>query len=153
MRFPARRFVSDTEKHKRIGGCNYQLRKKEERQKIMGKNEYQRQIARVLGTRPIAYNSDLAHALGSVKAGLFLSQLLFWWGKGRDPNWIYKTIEEIKEETALSRKEQETAVKICKRLGLIQMKIKGIPGKRHFQININVIVEFLQDYRREHPPP
>lgn len=103
-------------------------------------------IMNILGTRPIAFNPDLAHALGSIKAALFLSQLLYWWDKGDDPDWIYKTMNEIQRETALSRKEQDGAIKICKEYNLIQLERRQIPAKRHFRLNIENIVEFLKEY-------
>jgi hypothetical protein len=110
----------------------------------MGRNEYQKIIASVLGTRPIFFDRNLAKVLGSAKAGLFLSQLLFWWKKGRNPNWVYKTIKEIEDETALSRQEQDTAIKICKGFGALEVRLMGIPAKRHFRLNINKIVKLLE---------
>lgn len=112
----------------------------------MAKNPYQKLIMKVLSTRPIAFNPDLAHALESVNAGLFLSQLLFWWDKGSNPDWIYKTIREVQQETALSRSEQDTAIKICKTHGLIELELKGIPAKRHFHLNIEKIIKMLENY-------
>lgn len=45
-------------------------------------------------------------------AGVFARQLLFWDGKGIDPNgWIYKSIEQWRDETGLSRRQQEAARK------------------------------------------
>jgi len=110
----------------------------------MERNKYQKIIARVLSTRPIAFNPDLARSLGSAKAGLLLSQLLFWWEKGRNPNWIYKTIDEMEEETTLSRCEQDNAIKICKNYGLLETKLEGIPAKRHFKLNIQKIIKLLE---------
>jgi len=49
------------------------------------KNKYQKVILNILGSRPIMFNPDLARALGSVNAGLFMSQLLYWWNKGGQP--------------------------------------------------------------------
>jgi len=110
----------------------------------MERNKYQKIIADILGIRPIAFNPALAKILGSAKAGLFLSQLLFWWGKGHKPDWIYKTIEEITEETTLSREEQDTAIKICKKFGVLEVKLMGIPAKRHFKLNIQKIIKLLE---------
>ena len=110
----------------------------------MERNIYQKIIASVLSTRPIAFNPDLAKALGSAKAGLLLSQLLFWWDKGNDKNWIYKTIEQMEDETALSRAEQDTAIKICKKFNLLKVVRKGIPAKRHFWLDIPKIVDLLE---------
>lgn len=112
----------------------------------MARNKYQKLILDIVSTRPIAFNPILAHALGCVKAGLFLSQLLFWWEKGDDPEWVYKTIEEIRKETALSRREQETAIRICKKYDLIETKLKRIPAKRHFKVKVENIVSFLKNY-------
>lgn len=114
----------------------------------MAEIEYQKIIASVLGTKQIAFNPDLARALGSAKAGLFLNQLLFWWDKGSNP-WIYKTIKEVKKETTLSRAEQDSAIKICKRLHLLKVERKGIPAKRYFWLDIPKIVELLQSTLQE----
>lgn len=111
----------------------------------MQRNTYQKLIEKAYsGTKQIAYNPELAKALGSVKAGLLLNQLLFWHGKGRDPEWTYKTIKEMEKETGLSRAEQATAIRICKRYEILEVKRKGIPAKRHFRININKIVELMR---------
>jgi hypothetical protein len=112
----------------------------------MANNKYQKMMLDLLGTKPIAFNADLARALGSAKAGLLLSQLLFWYGKGKNPDWIYKTIEDFEKETALTRSEQDTAIKICKKYGTIRVERKGIPAKRHFQINTQKIIELLGAY-------
>lgn len=109
------------------------------------RNKYQKEILSILGTKPILYNPDLARKLGSVKAGIFLSQLLYWHEKGRNPEWTYKTIDEIKEELALTRKEQDAAIKICKDKKVIEVKLKGMPAKRHFRINIDNIIKLLME--------
>ena len=107
------------------------------------RNKYQKIIAEVLGTKLIAFNPDLARVLGSAKAGLLLNQLLYWWKKGNNPEWIYKTIKDIEKETTLSRTEQETAIEKCIKFNLMEMKRKGIPAKRHFRLHINEIVKLL----------
>ena len=108
------------------------------------RNEYQKIILEVLGTKPVLYNRDLAKKLGSVKAGIFLSQLLYWYEKGFDPDWIFKTINEVYQETALSRDEQDTAIRICKEKKVIEVKIKGVPPKSHFKINLEEIIKLLK---------
>jgi len=112
----------------------------------MAKNEYQRLVAHILGARLISYNSDLARALGSIKASILLNQLLFWCGKGRDPEWLYKTVKELEEETTLTPKEQIGAIKVCVKLGFIEIKRKGIPPKRYFRIDMDKIVEFMRKF-------
>ncbi len=112
-------------------------------------NEHQKLIEEILKTRPIAFNADLANALGSAKAGLLLSQLLYWHEKGFNPEWTYKTIEEMKKETALSRDEQKTAIKICEKFGVLEKKIMGIPARRHFKVNMKKITELLNSNIKE----
>jgi len=110
----------------------------------MEKNKYQKFIAQILGTRLISYNPDLAKALGSAKAGLFLNQLLYWWEKGKNLDEIYKTIKEIEEETGLSRAEQDTAIKICKKFNALEMKVRGIPAKRYFKLDLQKIANLVE---------
>jgi len=98
--------------------------------------------------RPVAYYPKLAQAFGGVKEAIFLCQMLYWYGKQKDKDgWIYKTQEEIKEETGLSRYEQENARKNLRRLGILQEKFKGIPRRLYFKINLDKVnelwIEFL----------
>jgi len=110
------------------------------------KNKYQNLIIQVLGTKPILYNPDLARALGSVKASIFLSQLLYWHKKGHNPDWVYKTIKEVEKETALSRWEQDIAIKMCKKKKVFEMKIAGVPRKRYFKLNLDNIILLLENF-------
>ena len=114
----------------------------------MAKNPDQRLIQDILTTRPIAFNADLARILGSAKAGIFLSQLLYWNGKGRNPDWIYKTVEEFEKETSLSKEEQLTAQKICVNKGVVEVKLMGLPAKRHFKIYMGKIIKLLDEFRQ-----
>lgn len=104
---------------------------------------YQHIVLKVLEAKPVAFNPVLARITGSVKAGLFLSQLLYWWGKEKNDGWIYKTIDEFDEETALSRYEQDEAIKKLKRLKIIEVEIRGIPARRHFKINMENLISLL----------
>lgn len=97
----------------------------------------------ILNEKPIAFNPAFAKATNSITAGLLLSQLLYWNRKGNNPEWFYKTIEEIKQETALSREEQDTAIKKLKKLNLIEVKVMGIPAKRYFKINLNELQKLV----------
>lgn len=86
--------------------------------------------------RPVAYYPNIAKLLGSVKSAIFLCQFLYWEGKQHDPaGWIYKTREEITEETGLSREEQDGARKRLRDLGILREKKKGLPCTLHFLFN------------------
>jgi hypothetical protein len=99
-------------------------------------------IIAVLGDRPVAYHPGLAIALTKLnsrcgaKDAIFISQLLYWDGKGAlDGGWIWKTREEWQAETGLSRFEQETVRKHLVELGILEERLMGMPGKLHFRLN------------------
>jgi hypothetical protein len=66
-------------------------------------------LLKLLMDRPVAYHADLAKAVGSVTTGLFLSQMLYWLGKGNDPaGWIYKSQADLYQGwEGMSRKQPE----------------------------------------------
>jgi hypothetical protein len=82
--------------------------------------------------RLIAFYRPLVDVLHSVKATVYLSQMIFWTRTGRDieqnEGWFHKTSEQFARETGLSKYEQETARKNLKQMGLIQTKMQGLPG-------------------------
>lgn len=90
--------------------------------------------------RPIAYYPGLKKITGSTTATIFLCQFLYWHGRQHSvEGWIYKTQEEIEEETGLSRTEQETARRILKEKGFIEEKRCGLPRKLYIRLNIDLI--------------
>jgi len=100
--------------------------------------------------RPVAYQTGIAKAVGSVKLGILFSQLHYWSSRTNDPEgWIYKTQKDIYEETALSRKEQETARRDARGLGLIEEKLAGQPATVHFRINFDRLVEIINEYSQK----
>jgi DNA-binding transcriptional regulator GbsR (MarR family) len=87
--------------------------------------------------RPLSYYPSLKKITGSTVATIFLTQFVYWTGKQNDPEgWIYKTQDEIGEETGLSRSEQETARRQLKLKGLIEEDYKGLPRKLYYRVNI-----------------
>lgn len=96
----------------------------------------QQRINRYFPKRPIAYQPGLGQVI-SVNAGVMLSQLLYWYDRGANRDgWVYKTVSEMNAETGLTRYQQETAIKKCEELGILEVKLKGIPAKRHFKLNL-----------------
>jgi hypothetical protein len=90
-------------------------------------------------SRVVAYQVALAHAVKSATAGLLLSQLWYWSKhtseRDRD-GWFYKTMDDIQEETALTRSEQMTARKKLVDLGLLEEKREGLPARMWFRVNV-----------------
>ena len=62
---------------------------------------------------PVAYYPSLAKVLGSIKAAVFLAQLMYWTPLGKKAGgWVFKTAEEWEAETGLTYEEQRGAKKI-----------------------------------------
>lgn len=100
-------------------------------------------IIDILREKPVAFNPALARMSKRAVAGLFLSQLLFWWEKGADKEWVYKTVDEMNKETLLTRREQERAVRIWKELRILEVQLRGLPRKRHFRIDVSQLITVL----------
>jgi hypothetical protein len=103
---------------------------------------------------PIAYHRIFAHLVGDALSAIFLSQALYWTSRTSDPNgWFYKTQADWWAETALSRKNQESARRNLKRLGILEETRKGLPATMHFRINLERLYQLLIeliDQRKEH---
>lgn len=99
-----------------------------------------------LKDRPIAYHPILAKKLKSVKAAVFLSQLLYWYDKGKSPDgWIYKNALDFYEETGLSREEQETARKKLLEKNLIEHELRGVPATSNYRVLEQNYIDFLTE--------
>lgn len=99
----------------------------------------QQQIKNLFTNSSILYISGLGLIFG-VNEGIILSQLLYWRGKGhRRDNSFYKTQAELYKETGLSRDKQDRAIKNLKAFGFLETKNKGVPQKRHFYIDMDIL--------------
>lgn len=100
--------------------------------------------------KPIAYHRIYAEVAGDVLAGVMLSQAIYWSNRTDDPDgWFYKVQEEWYEETALTRKNQETARKIlgnlCDEQGnkVWHERRKDIPAKLYYRIDHKVLTALI----------
>lgn len=82
---------------------------------------------------PVAYFPKLGLYLDSVTAGVFLCQMIYWHDKATSELGVYKTSEEITNETGLSYREQVTARKKLVSLGLIEETNKRLEHKIYFK--------------------
>ncbi len=90
--------------------------------------------------RPVAFYPGLRKITGSTTATLLLCQLIYWTGKQADPDgWIYKTSDDIEDETGLSYDEQSTARKQLVRFGFIEEQYKRLDHQMAFRIMANAI--------------
>ena len=78
-------------------------------------------------------------------AGIFLRQLVYWTGRGHDPEgWIYKTQAEMEEETGLSRHWQRKARKILGSQGAIEERKRGIPRKLWYRVDLGALLGIME---------
>jgi hypothetical protein len=114
------------------------------------------------------YNVEVARKLGSIHAAIFLSEiasrydylLKFYRQNGELEKqtrlldgWFYCKIEDIEERTALTRKNQDTAIITLESFGLIEKKVMDSPPKRFFKINKKKILEFFCGGQIDLPEP
>ena len=93
----------------------------------------QKMIYSMLSGYAITYHPDLARKIG-VPEAIILGQLLYWSGKAKS-DWLYKTVAELEEETALSKHRQLRALRSLEDRGLVRSSLRGIPRKRHLQVD------------------
>lgn len=100
--------------------------------------------------RPIAFHRVFVTVTGSVLAGLMLSQGVYWHPRGSAAdNWFWKTQAEWKEETGMSRPEQETArrklrqVKTEEGVHIWEEELRGVPAKMHYRVNISALFQCI----------
>ena len=94
----------------------------------------------------IAVSRPFVDYMGSIEGGLFLSQLLYWSDKGKNPSgYIYKTYNEWYQELRLSKYQVMKAVKICEQRNFLKTKIKKANGSPtvHYKLNYNKFIKGL----------
>jgi hypothetical protein len=91
----------------------------------------------------------LARAVGGATVGLFLSQLLFLSDKGANPEgWVYKSEAEMKQETGLTKREQQTARRKLLALGVIAIVRQGFKFTYHFKVIWERLYQVIEQYQR-----
>jgi hypothetical protein len=107
--------------------------------------------------RPVGFHRALADVGGGATAGLFLSQALYWSRRTADPaGWFWKTQQDWQAETALTRREQETARARLRATGVLQERHAGVPAKLYFRVDLARLAALLrgvvgQDGGKRHP--
>lgn len=97
----------------------------------------------LLKNRGPAYIPGLVEKFGA-HAGLFISQLLYWEGKGHNPDgWIYKSEKEMQEETGLTRSAQRKARKVLVGKGVMEEELRGLPRRLWYRSDLQALMTFL----------
>lgn len=105
-------------------------------------------MLRELLTRPVAFHPALARLFGGVNEALLWQQINYWSDKGRrEDGWIYKTKEELEEETTLTRDQQDRARKNLEKLGVLETKLMKADGAPtlHYKVDHEQVIALLSD--------
>ena len=103
--------------------------------------------------RPIAFHRPLAKLAGSISAGLLLSQAVYWSRRTDDQDgWFWKTQSEWEEETCLTRREQESARALLRRLEYSGRPLwleerRGVPAKSYYRVDFQVLGALLLNFQ------
>ena len=96
--------------------------------------------------KPIAYYPKLAKPLGGVSSAILFSQLFYWQDKAASDLGVYKTRDELEDETGLSHNEQRTAVKKLCEKGVLIITEKRLEHKTYYKIDNEKVNEILGDF-------
>ena len=100
--------------------------------------------------RPIAFHRRLVDLTGSIKATLMLSQAIYWMRHGKDirqhDGWFFKTMEQWRWETGLSRHEQVRARARLREIKVLQERMQKLPAKLHFRVDGEALAALFSDY-------
>ncbi|MCX8665956.1 MULTISPECIES: hypothetical protein [unclassified Gilliamella] len=96
--------------------------------------------------RPNAYYPKLAKPLGGVNPAVLFSQLFYWQDKATSDLGVYKTRDELEEETGLSHNAQRTAIKKLKEKGVLIVTEKRLDHKTFYKIDNGKVNEILANF-------
>lgn len=99
--------------------------------------------------RPIAFHRPFVELGLGITGALFLSQSLYWSRRTNASGYFYKTQDEWESETGMSRREQETARKKLKSLGILEEKKQGVPCRVFYRINDEKLLQLLSQKETE----
>ena len=95
--------------------------------------------------RVVAYYPNLKKITDSTTSSILLCQLLYWCDKTRD-QWIWKTSDDIEEETGLTYNEQRTARKNLVDLGIVTEEYKRLDHMYRFRVNQEILNSMWEGY-------
>lgn len=96
--------------------------------------------------KPIAYFPQLAKPLGGSNASILFSHFFYWSDKGESELGIYRTAQEIEEETGLSVQEQRTARAKLRERGILIETEKRIEHRIYYRLDLDVFDELMMQH-------
>lgn len=100
---------------------------------------------RLIGN-PHAYYPNLAKPLGGLTSAILFSQIFYWQDKANSELCVYKTRDEIEEETGLTHYEQRTAIKKLTEAGVLVVTEKRLAHKTYYRIDEKKLDEVLANF-------
>lgn len=99
----------------------------------------------LLAKRPLLCPPVFARMCGSITAGMFLRQCLYWTGKSEEPDgWFYKDIPKFQKELCMGEKEFRTARGIVTAKGFLETERRGAPPVVFFRVRMENVVPATQ---------
>ena len=101
--------------------------------------------------RTISFYPQLSNLFGTesssdIECAIYFQQLYYWSPRGRrDDGFIYKTKEELSQETSLSRYQQDRCRKKLEKKGILEtklIKVNGVPVL-HYKVNVGLVRNLL----------
>lgn len=98
----------------------------------------------------IAVNKTLVRKYGLIEAillGELASESEYWEQEGQktEDGFFYSTVANVEEATTLSDSQQRKAITSLKEKGVLDISIRGLPAKRFFKLNEQMLLEILED--------
>ena len=93
--------------------------------------------------RPIAYYPKLAKPLGGVNAAILFGHFFYWHDKTENPLGVYRTAEEIEDETGLSVQEQRTARSKLRERGVLIETEKRIEHRIYYKLDLDAFDDLM----------
>lgn len=91
----------------------------------------------------------LFHLNTAVMLSEIYSEYMYWKGHNRldKGGWFYSTVENMYENTGLSKHQQLCACKELIAYGIIRVKYHGLPKKRYFKFNTTMLNKLYEDFQ------
>lgn len=90
----------------------------------------------------------------NLNTAVMLSEIYSEYTYWRDKNelqpggWFYSTVENIRNNTGLSKHQQLNACKELESYGIIKIKYQGLPQKRYFKFDSTVFNRMYSDFQQ-----
>jgi hypothetical protein len=108
----------------------------------------------IIGSKSICFHAIYAKAIGSVPAGVMLSQALFWQEQAKHSDFLKingrkffkKSNDEWYEETGITVDQQKTARGHLNRSGILLEQLAGMPATVHYHVDLEALVAVISRY-------